>query len=198
MSADGSRQTATLALERRGGLSCEIHSNLRPSLSSHDWHVQPSCQRPEHLPLGDVHSGQNGIASTRGRKTHALDRIRLSSKPYKPNSSNNALSTRWSHRISTRFAHAGSTFPADSAGQLVLRASNCSSAGKPRSLRRAGQAEERKLEKRSLGGSAKNAKPFEEPCPRIKTPWREPISEVFQSLLDRCRTSDERFGKSPG
>jgi hypothetical protein len=33
-----------------GGLSCEIVSDLCPNPFSHDWHVQPSCQRPNRLP----------------------------------------------------------------------------------------------------------------------------------------------------
>ena len=33
-----------------GGLSCEIVSDLCPNPLSHDWHVQPSCQRPNRDP----------------------------------------------------------------------------------------------------------------------------------------------------
>src|SRR5258708_36504567 len=36
--------------EVHGGLSCEIVSELCPNPFSHDWHVQPSCQRPNRLP----------------------------------------------------------------------------------------------------------------------------------------------------
>jgi hypothetical protein len=36
--------------EVHGGLSCEIVSDLCPNPLSHDWHVQPSCQRPNRLP----------------------------------------------------------------------------------------------------------------------------------------------------
>ena len=36
--------------EVHGGLSCEIVSDLCPNPFSHDWHVQPSCQRPNRLP----------------------------------------------------------------------------------------------------------------------------------------------------
>ena len=32
------------------GLSCEIVSDLCPNPFSHDWHVQPSCQRPNRDP----------------------------------------------------------------------------------------------------------------------------------------------------
>jgi hypothetical protein len=36
--------------EVHGGLSCEIVSDLCPNPLSHDWHVQPSCQRPNRDP----------------------------------------------------------------------------------------------------------------------------------------------------
>ena len=36
--------------EVHGGLSCEIVSDLCPNPLSHDWHVQPSCQRPNRPP----------------------------------------------------------------------------------------------------------------------------------------------------
>ena len=36
--------------KRRSGLSCEIASDLRPNSFSHDWHVQPDCQRPNRHP----------------------------------------------------------------------------------------------------------------------------------------------------
>jgi hypothetical protein len=40
---------ATLALERRSGTSCEIVQTYARMIS-HDWHVQPSCQRPNRGP----------------------------------------------------------------------------------------------------------------------------------------------------
>ena len=42
--------TSEDAKEVYGGLSCEIVSDLCPNPFSHDWHVQPSCQRPNRLP----------------------------------------------------------------------------------------------------------------------------------------------------
>src|SRR6202042_2440825 len=42
--------TSEDAREVHGGLSCEIVSDLCPNPFSHDWHVQPSCQRPNRLP----------------------------------------------------------------------------------------------------------------------------------------------------
>ena len=39
-----------ILLREPSGLSCEIVSDLCPNPFSHDWHVQPSCQRPNHVP----------------------------------------------------------------------------------------------------------------------------------------------------
>jgi hypothetical protein len=62
--------------EVHGGLSCEIVSDLCPNPFSHDWHVQPSCQRPNRLPPER--------RASRSRRTRLLgrtqERIRLSSK----------------------------------------------------------------------------------------------------------------------
>ena len=59
--------------EVHGGLSCEIVSDLCPNPFSHDWHVQPSCQRPNRLP-------PERRAFSPGEP--ARMRIRLSSKPF--------------------------------------------------------------------------------------------------------------------
>src|SRR6202035_3801904 len=47
---------------------------LMPESVSHDWHVQPSCQRPNRGPPKRCEFSPGGIAQVR---------IRLSSKPYK-------------------------------------------------------------------------------------------------------------------
>ena len=39
-----------ILLREPSGPSCEIVSDLCPNPFSHDWHVQPSCQRPNRLP----------------------------------------------------------------------------------------------------------------------------------------------------
>jgi len=56
------------------GLSCEIVSDLCPNPLSHDWHVQPSCQRPNRGPPERREFSPGEPARVR---------IRLSSKPYK-------------------------------------------------------------------------------------------------------------------
>src|SRR5208283_4009595 len=42
--------TTRIFSRRSRGLSCEIASDLCPNPLSHDWHVQPSCQRPNRDP----------------------------------------------------------------------------------------------------------------------------------------------------
>ena len=79
--------------EVHGGLSCEIVSDLCPNPFSHDWHVQPSCQRPNRLPperrafssrriLSVWHRVFDAASRAKLDRTH-LDSIRLSSKPFK-------------------------------------------------------------------------------------------------------------------
>ena len=65
-------------VEVHGGLSCEIVSDLCPNPFSHDWHVQPSCQRPNRLP-----PERRAFRSRRTRLPgRTQERIRLSSKLY--------------------------------------------------------------------------------------------------------------------
>jgi hypothetical protein len=72
---DGATVQPLFSCEKKvyGGLSCEIVSDLCPNPLSHDWHVQPSCQRPNRLP-------PERRAFSPGRP--ARMRIRLSSKPF--------------------------------------------------------------------------------------------------------------------
>jgi hypothetical protein len=61
-------------LRKPSGPSCEIVSDLCPKSFSHDWHVQPNFQRPNHDPP------ERGVFSPVGLH---LVRIRPSSKLYK-------------------------------------------------------------------------------------------------------------------
>src|SRR5579864_1961956 len=63
-----------ILLREPSGLSCEIVSDLCPNPFSHDWHVQPSCQRPNRDPPERREFSPGEPARVR---------IRLSSKPYK-------------------------------------------------------------------------------------------------------------------
>ena len=71
---------------------------LLPESLSHDWHVQPSCQRPNRTPPQRREFSPGELARMR---------IRLSSKPYQHTVRRKILSTSTSHRLSTCFAHGG-------------------------------------------------------------------------------------------
>jgi hypothetical protein len=86
------------------GLSCEIRPDLCPSHSSHDWHVQPSCQRPNRFPPERCAFSPEGLEEPRARRAR-LHKIRPSSKPFKVTVRAGILSTHWAHRISTGYAH---------------------------------------------------------------------------------------------
>ena len=73
---------------------------LLPESLSHDWHVQPSCQRPNRGPPERCEFSPGELAQVQ---------IRLSSKPYKHTVRRKILSTPTSHRLSTRFAHGESS-----------------------------------------------------------------------------------------
>src|ERR1700680_724636 len=92
--------------EVHGGLSCEIVSDLCPNPFSHDWHVQPSCQRPNRLP-----PERRAFSS---RRTRFLGANPIRANPavletLQTYRSHPTLSTPASHSISTRFPHGEST-----------------------------------------------------------------------------------------
>ena len=96
------------AIEVHGGLSCEIVSDLCPNPLSHDWHVQPSCQRPNRDPPerrefspGEFVSRLEALAGRSARPT--LNPTVL--ETFQPYRSRQTLSTHATHRISTRFPH---------------------------------------------------------------------------------------------
>ena len=82
--------------QRFNGLSCEIVSDLCPNPFSHDWHVQPNCQRPNRTPPERRAFSPAGDTQVR---------LRPSSKPYKHTVLRQTLSTQASHNISTGFPH---------------------------------------------------------------------------------------------
>jgi hypothetical protein len=82
----GSSKTMVVYLVRSFG--------LMPESVSHDWHVQPSCQRPNRGPPKRCEFSPGGVARMRNR---------LSSKPYKHTVVRKILSIVASHRISRRF-----------------------------------------------------------------------------------------------
>jgi hypothetical protein len=84
---------------RRGMAVYLVRSlGLAPEPSSHDWHVQPSCQRTDPLP-------PERALSVQSRDTQV--RPCLSSKLVQTTRPARPLSTRWNHRISTYFPQRG-------------------------------------------------------------------------------------------
>jgi hypothetical protein len=69
---------------------------LLPESLSHDWHVQPSCQRPNRIPPKRREFSPGELARVQ---------IRLSSKPYKHTVRRKTLSIDALHRISRCFPH---------------------------------------------------------------------------------------------
>src|SRR5271155_2760928 len=82
-----------------GGLSCEIVSDLCPNPLSHDWHVQPSCQRPNRLPP-ERREFSPGKFMDAGEPTSTNPTVLETLQPYV---AAQTLSTLASHRFSTRF-----------------------------------------------------------------------------------------------
>jgi hypothetical protein len=83
-------------LRKPSGLSCEIVSDLRPNPLSHDWHVQPSCQRPNRDPP------ERREFSPVRRHTSATPTVLETLQTYR---AAQITSTHASHRISTGFPH---------------------------------------------------------------------------------------------
>jgi hypothetical protein len=144
---------------------------LSPNDSTHDWHVQPICQRPNRLPPERrVFSPERTFEYRAFLPT--LLRVRLSSKPLKATRSGALLSTHCAHRISTCFAQAGKLYTSlwslhleRDRTRLPLLGKHAPEKGQAFSAR--AEAEAVHLEKDRLEVLAKKAKPFEDPCPRI-------------------------------
>jgi len=161
--------------------------------SSHDWHVQPSCQRTES-PSAWAARFQSSAEGTQMRPLPVLETC--TSYPLL-RSTVNPLCSQDFHLIFTlgscyRLSR-GRPGPRDSG---TLKDSN---ARLPLELwaeihsARAHGTRQRKssnLRKDHLEVVATNAKPFEELCPRIKTPWPGLISELVSLLnnLDAVET----------
>ncbi len=105
--------TTRIFLRRSRSLSCEIASDLCPNPLSHDWHVQPSCQRPNRTPPERRAFSPTGDTQVR---------LQPSSKPYKHTVPRKTLSIRASHRISTAFPQWGGRGAKTNQKQLPHRA----------------------------------------------------------------------------
>jgi hypothetical protein len=178
MSADGSWQTAEAAscsdspstLERR--MAYLVRSlELVLELSSHDWHVQPYCQRPNRFP-------PEGCAfSPEQTHTNANLSVLETFKTYRVQlASVNPLNSHDFHVISTRGAATRRELIQHSRTRLPLI--------RPYTFRRRPKRKISNLRKDHLEVVATYAKPFEEPCPRIQTPWPGSIAEInFSAVL---------------
>ena len=115
---------------------------FQPEPSSHDWHVQPSCQRTESLP-------PERALSVQCRNTQV--RFCLSSKLVQTTRLARPLSTRCDHRISTCFPQPRSltTLFQRSSKHATKRISHTA----PMPFSAQAEAEDDQFEKRSLGGS---------------------------------------------
>src|SRR5690349_24952133 len=135
-----------ILLREPSGPSCEIVSDLCPNPFSHDWHVQPSCQRPNRDPP-ERREFSPGEPATRANPTvlETLQTYRAAQSP----------STHASHRISTRFPQRefrAADRRAEPQGLLIERATVWSSASIALNSAHA-EAEDRKLRKElTFGG----------------------------------------------
>ena len=87
--------------EVHGGLSCEIVSDLCPNPLSHDWHVQPSCQRPNRDPP-ERREFSPGELFFAGEPACPNPTVLETLQPY---SAAKIRSTGGAHRISRCFPH---------------------------------------------------------------------------------------------
>jgi len=81
---------------------------FQPEPSSHDWHVQPSCQRTDPLPPERALSVQSRITEARAGRSRP-HKACLSSKLVQTTRLARSLSTHGWHRISTCFPQPGNS-----------------------------------------------------------------------------------------
>ena len=124
------------------GLFCEIASDLGPNPLSHDWHVQPSCQRPNRVPpeRRAFSPKETRVAvelalepdSRLGCPYRGISFVLETLQTYRP-AKNPSIGV--SHRISTRFPHR------EDSGEATARGiSSAQRYGLPLSKRRNGGA----------------------------------------------------------
>jgi hypothetical protein len=166
--------TTRISAKKCCGLSCELSLGFHPSHFTHDWHVQPSCQRPNRIPPERRVFSPERIVRGLDRERVWRDESRptrtilLSSKPLKVTVLPGRLSTYCIHSIST------GNQPVESKCRDALNArQNTSPAPNCRNGRISAQAEaedyglRKDLYRRFL---RKPHKPFEELSPRICQP----------------------------
>ncbi len=155
---------------------------MRPSLSSHDWHVQPSCQRPNRLPperrafSPDRLTTRVNPAVLETFRTHRVLR-----KPVNP------LKPQDFHLIST----AGEPLPESRGQEMSAPHGSSFERSVPRSSAQwatlfsaHAEAEEFKLEKRSLGGYCdERLNPSRSLVPESRPRGRSQFQRFFSVVL---------------
>lgn len=165
---------------------------MRPSHSSHDWHVQPYCQRPKHdPPEGRTFSPERSHTSANPSVLETFQTYRAELLRVNPLCSQDfhLIFTLGScYRLSRgRLGPCDSGTLKDSNARLPLELWAEIHSAPAHGTR---QRKSSNLRKDHLEVVATNAKPFEELCPRIKTPWPGLISELVSLLnnLDAIET----------
>ena len=139
---------------------------FQPKPSSHDWHVQPSCQRTDPLPPERALSVQSRYAFTRASRDHT-------NLPVLETCTNYAFATITVNPLLAQDFHLFSTARG---AKTLIKEELCAHATKrifhlqnnAYAISAQAEAEEHQFEKRSLGGFCeKRIQPFEEPCPRM-------------------------------
>jgi len=149
----------------KGGVAHLVRSfRLMPESISHDWHVQPDCQRPNRRPpeRGVRHRPERcrALRHVGGQQSPHHTQIRLSSKPYKH--------TVWRKRLSMKPA---TGFPVDfHNGKPPKKSAHATVWSSAQNTTFAhGKAEDEKLRKELFGG----------PC--------------FEGTLRNCRTHEAKL-----
>ena len=139
----------------QSGLSCEIASDLCPNPFSHDWHVQPSCQRPNRFPpkryeFSPTESSHQACArpNNRGGCPYLNPAVLETFQTYRAHKNPvNANIPQNFHQISTWKAHSGRrTKGAGFRPCLIARSSMVFRSEKPLNSAHA-EAEDKKLRK---------------------------------------------------
>ena len=160
---------------------------FQPEPSSHDWHVQPSCQRTDPLP-------PERALSVQSRDTQV--RPCLSSKLVQTTRLRRSLSTRCWHRISTCFPQSGELNHSLKRSSTRTRRNASSTCTTPMPFRHKPRRKSISLKKDHLEVLAHvrleslTYRTLRGTLSPNEAPW--PGLDILLYLI-RCRTSDESF-----
>jgi hypothetical protein len=148
---------------------------FQPEPSSHDWHVQPSCQRTDPLPPERALSVQSRLAFSRASRDHTkpacprnLYKLRVLCDHCQPDAGTGyppVFHSRGAKSLSNQYIKRSSAHATKRIFRLLTT---------PMPFRHKPRRKSISLKKRSLGGFCEQRiKPFEEPCPRMKPRGRD-------------------------